>query len=135
LLLGGLTAGALGANFAGPGWLAILIILGGILGFLLSIGNDDFGGRFGMDSGALVYGIVAVVIGMLILLFSGYTHFRGADRSVVGGIVLIVLGAVGWAVVGGWVLVAIGSVLAVLAGLLLCAEVLLGGSRSRGTTA
>jgi hypothetical protein len=113
----------------------ILVILGGILGFLLSIGSDDFGGRFGMDSGALVYGIIAVVVGMLILLFSGYTHYRGADRTLVGGIVLIVLGAVGWAVVGGWVLVAIGSVLAVLAGLLLCAEILLGESRTHGSTA
>ncbi|MCI4331078.1 MAG: hypothetical protein L3K19_04445 [Thermoplasmata archaeon] len=112
---------------------AILIILGGILGFLLSFGPGRFGGRFGSDGGAFVYGIVAVVLGLIILLCSGYTHYRGVNSSLVGGIVLIVLGAVTWAVVGDWVLVAIGAVLVVLAGLVLAAEVLLGQGRSQGT--
>jgi hypothetical protein len=111
----------------------ILVILGGILGFLLSLGDQGFGPRFGMDSGALVYGIVAVILGFLILVFSGYTHFRGADRSIVGGVILIVLGVIAWAVVGGWVLVAIGAVLAVLAGLLLCFELLLSENRTHGS--
>jgi hypothetical protein len=108
---------------------AILMILGGILGFLLSLGSERFGGQLGGDAGAFVYAIVAVVLGLLVLLFSGYTHYRGTDRSLVGGIVLIVLGAIGWEVVGGWLLVAIGSVLAVLAGLILTVEALLGESR------
>lgn len=112
---------------------AILIILGGILGFLLSFGPVGMGDRFGADSSALVYGFIAVILGLLILVFSGYTHYRGAVRSLTGGIILIVLGAVTWAIVGGWVLVAIGAVLAILAGLLLAFEAMVGQSRPRGT--
>jgi hypothetical protein len=110
---------------------AILIILGGILGFLLSLGSEDFGGRFGSDGGALVYGIVAVVLGILILLFSGYTHYSSATSSLTGGIILLVLGAITWAVVGGWLLVLLGSILAVLAGLILTVEALVGEGRGR----
>jgi uncharacterized membrane protein YesL len=112
---------------------AILIILGGILGFLLSFGSDEFGGQLGADSSALVYAIVAVVLGLLILLFSGYTHYRAASRSLVSGVILIVLGAVAWEVVGGWILVALGALLAIVAGLILTVEALLGESRIRVT--
>jgi hypothetical protein len=111
----------------------ILIILGGVFGFLLSLGSDGFGDRFGSDSGAAVSGFIAVVLGLLVLLFSGYTQYRGSATSLTSGVILIVLGAVGWAVVGGWVLVVIGSLLAVLAGLILAVEALLGQSPSRTT--
>jgi hypothetical protein len=114
---------------------AILIILGGILGFLLSLGSEDFGGRFGSDGGALVYGVVAVVLGLLILVFSGYTHYRGASTSLGAGLVLIVLGAITWAVVGGWLLVLVGAILTVLAGLILTVEALAGSGRSQARSA
>jgi Ca2+/H+ antiporter len=109
---------------------AILIVVGGLLGFLLSFGSDEFGRQFGLDSGAFAYGVLAVVLGLLILVFSGYTHYRGAPRSVVGGIVLIVLGAIAWEVVGGWVLVALGSLLTVIAGIVLAVEALVSEARS-----
>jgi len=108
---------------------ALLIVLGGIFGFLLSLGRGMYGGPFMGDSGALVYGFIAVVLGLLILVFSGYTHFQGVQSSLTGGIVLIVLGAVTWVVVGGWILVAVGALLAILAGIVLAAEVLAGQSR------
>ena len=113
---------------------AVLIVLGGILGFLLSLGNGGFGERFGSDLGAATYGAIAVILGLLILLFSGYTQYRGPHRSLTGGIVLIVLGVIGWSIVGGWVLVAIGSVLTLLAGLILTIEALLGDTRLRSTS-
>ena len=103
---------------------ALLIILGGIVGFLLSWGPGGFGPRFGV-AGAAVYGFVAILLGLIILVFSGYTHFRGVATSLEGGITLLVIGVVTWVLVGSWVLVALGSFLTVLAGLLLTVQVLL----------
>lgn len=101
---------------------AVLIIFGGILGFLLSFGPGGFGGRPGAASAAPLYGIVAVVLGLIILVFSGYTHYQGVERTLTGGVILIVMGAVSWAIVGGWLLVSLGSLLTILAGLLLGIE-------------
>jgi hypothetical protein len=101
----------------------ILVILGGILGFLLSFAPGGLGMRNQFEAGALVYGVLAVIFGLVIVVFSGYTHYRGVQRNLTGGVILIVLGAVTWIVVGGWVLVAVGSFLAVLSGFLLMAEV------------
>jgi hypothetical protein len=107
----------------------ILIILGGILGFLLSFGPERFGGVYNGVAGALLLGLIAVVFGLVILAYSGYTHIRGANHSLSGGIILVVLGAVTWIVVGGWLLVAVGSFLAVLAGLVLIAQIILSDPR------
>jgi hypothetical protein len=112
----------------------ILIILGGILGFLLSFGPERFGGMYNGAAGALLLGLVAVIFGLVILAYSGYTHIRGADHSLSGGIVLLVLGIVTWIVVGGWLLVAVGSFLAVLAGLILIAQILFSDPRFQLTT-
>jgi hypothetical protein len=109
---------------------AILIILGGIVGVLLSLGHGGFGDRFDSGAATVVYGFIAVVLGLILLVFSGYTHYRGVDSSLTGGIILTVMGVVAWVVVGDWVLVALGSFLAVLAGLILVAEALLGTPRS-----
>jgi len=110
----------------------ILVILGGILGFLLSFGPRGYGpgypGYYGSVD-ALVFGVLAVIFGFMILAYSGYTHLRGAERNLTGGVVLIVLGAVTWIVVGGWLLVAVGSFLAVVAGLVLLAQVLTADAR------
>jgi hypothetical protein len=110
----------------------ILVILGGIVGFLLSFapGGFEMGDRFA--AGSLVYGVVAVVLGLIILVFSGYTHYRGLATDATGGVILLVLGVVTWIIVGDWVLVAAGSFLAVLAGLLLLVEVVLASNRSQG---
>ncbi|MCI4324038.1 MAG: hypothetical protein L3K03_08540 [Thermoplasmata archaeon] len=102
----------------------ILVILGGILGFLLSIGPNGYGPRFDGAVDALVLGLLAIVFGVLILVYSGYTHYQGVDRSVTGGLILVVLGIVTWVVVGGWVLIAAGSFLTVVAGLALMFQVM-----------
>jgi len=109
------------------------VILGGILGFLLSIGPGGYGPRFDGSYDAFVLGAVAVIMGLVILVFSGYTHLRGAERSATGGIVLVVLGILTWIVVGQWVLVAAGSFLTVVAGLVLLAQLLTSDSRFWGT--
>jgi hypothetical protein len=111
---------------------AVLVILGGVVGFLLSLApGSDFGARGNGAFGALVYGVLAVIFGLIILAFSGYTHYRGVESNLTGGLLLVVLGVVTWIVVGGWVLVAAGSFLAVLAGLLLMLEVFLSDNRIR----
>jgi hypothetical protein len=112
----------------------LLVILGGILGFLLSLGPHGFGDRFGDSGGALLFGILAVIFGLVILVFSGFTHFSGVERNMTGGLILAILGIVTWVVVGDWLLVAVGSFLAVLAGLVLIAEVLMSDSRIRVTS-
>jgi hypothetical protein len=112
---------------------ALLIVLGGIFGFLLSLGRGMYGGPFMGSSGAFAYGFIAVVLGLVILVFSGYTHFQGATSPLTGGLILIVLGAITWAVVGGWLLVAVGSLLAILAGIILTANSLSGQTWVRPT--
>ncbi|MCI4342143.1 MAG: hypothetical protein L3K11_07220 [Thermoplasmata archaeon] len=110
----------------------ILVILGGILGFLLSLGPHGFGDdRIASSVGSLLLGVLAVIFGVIILVYSGFTHFGGVDRSLSGGLILIVLGIVTWILVGDWVLVAVGSFLTVLAGLVILAELLLSDSRIR----
>jgi hypothetical protein len=113
----------------------ILVILGGLVGFLLSLGPEGFGPRFEGAFGALVMGAVAVVFGLVILVFSGYTHFRGVDRNLTGGLILFVLGVVTWVAVGDWALVALGSFLTVLAGLVLVAQVMLADPLARANRA
>jgi hypothetical protein len=111
----------------------ILVILGGILGFLLSLGPRGFGPAYYGPVYAGVFGALAVILGAIILVYSGFTHLRGAERNLTGGVVLVVLGVVTWIVVGYWVLVAVGSFLAVVAGLVLLAEVLFADPQFRGT--
>ncbi|MGA9840613.1 MAG: hypothetical protein WBF81_04730 [Thermoplasmata archaeon] len=102
----------------------ILVILGGILAFVLSIGPYGYGPRFGAADFAILAAL-AIVFGIVILVYSGVTHFRGAEQNVTGGIVLIVLGIVTWVVAGAWLLVAVGSFLTVLAGAVLLLWILM----------
>jgi|GEM_PF-516098 hypothetical protein len=108
----------------------ILVILGGILGFFLGFGPYGYGPygygpRFGVVDVA-VLAVLAIVFGLVILVFSGYTHLRSADQSVTGGLILMVLGLITWVIAGLWILVAVGSFLAVMAGLVLVLWILLG---------
>jgi hypothetical protein len=107
----------------------LLVILGGILGLLLSYGPYGYGPygygfRYGMVDIA-VLAALAIIFGLGILVYSGITHFRSADRSLTGGLVLMVLGIVTWVIAGFWLLVAVGSFLTIVAGLVLVALVLL----------
>jgi hypothetical protein len=112
----------------------ILVILGGILGFLLSIGPNGYGPRFYGGADVLVLGLLAIVFGFVILVYSGFTHYQGVDRSVTGGLVLLVLGIVTWIVVGGWFLIAAGSFLTVVAGLALIFQVVVSEPSGKTTS-
>jgi len=110
----------------------VLVIIGGIVGFLLSLApGAGFGARGDFVAGAAIYGFVAVILGLIIIVFSGYTHYRGVESNLTGGLILIVLGVVTWIIVGGWVLIAAGSFLAVVAGLILMLEVLVSMPQNR----
>ena len=103
----------------------ILVILGGILGALLSGAPFRYQMPFyGMWS-AVVLGVLAIIFGLIILAYSGATHFSGVQRNLAGGVILVVLGVITWVVVGAWLLVAIGSFLTIIAGLLLLGELVL----------
>jgi amino acid transporter len=109
----------------------ILVILGGILGFFLSfapygVGVCGYGQHYCGSAYVVVIAALAVLFGLVILVYSGFTHLRGAERSLTGGVVLVILGIIPWVIAGGWLLVALGSFLTVLAGLILLAEILLG---------
>jgi hypothetical protein len=112
----------------------VLVMIGGIVGFLLSFAPGGFGIGDRFAASAIVYGILAVVFGLIILVFSGYTHYRSLETGPTGGVILVVLGAITWIIVGGWALVVAGSFLTVLAGLLLLAEVALADMRTRPRT-
>jgi hypothetical protein len=107
----------------------ILIVLGGLLGALLSFAPV----REGMPNdgawSAVVLGTLAVIFGLVILVYSGVTHLSGVQRNLTGGVVLLVLGLVTWVVAGEWLLVAVGSFLTVVAGIVVLAELFLSGTR------
>jgi hypothetical protein len=96
----------------------ILVIVGGILGFLLSYGPYGYGPRFGLANVA-VLAAVAVVLGLVILVYSSYSHLQGAHQNMTSGVALLVLGLVTWVIAGAWLLVAVGSFLTVMAGVVL----------------
>ncbi len=109
----------------------VLIIIGGILGFFLSfapygVGVCGYGPHYCGSAYALVIAVLAVIFGLVILVYSGFTHYRGAERNLTGGVVMVVLGIIPWIIAGGWLLVAVGSFLVVVAGLILLAQILLG---------
>jgi hypothetical protein len=95
----------------------ILVILGGIVGFLLRYHVYGYGPRYGMLDVA-VMATLAVIFGLVILVFSGYTHLRSAEQNLTGGVALMVLGVITWVIAGAWMLVAVGAFLTVVAGLL-----------------
>jgi hypothetical protein len=101
-----------------------LVVLGGVLGFLLSFGPYGYGPRFGVAN-LVVIAALAVIFGIVIVIYSGITHLRSPERSLTDGLVLMVLGIVTWVIAGEWLLVSLGSFLTVLAGVVLVVLVLL----------
>jgi len=108
----------------------ILIIVGGILGFFLSFGPYGYRPNLGTID-LIVLAILAVIFGILILMFSGYTHYQGLGQGLSGGIAFIVLGIITWAIAGAWLLVVLGSALTLIAGLVLVIMVLMRGPNHR----
>jgi hypothetical protein len=102
-----------------------LIILGGIVGLLFRWGAYAGDAPAYVTTYIVVVAELAVLFGVIILVFSGFTASRGLEQNPTGGIVLLVLGIVTWAIVGGWFLVVIGSLLTVMSGLVLILLVVL----------
>lgn len=107
----------------------ILVILGGLLGFLLSLAPEGSGTHLYGVFNALVLGVLAIIFGIVILVYSGFTHLRDPERNLTGGVVLVILGIITWVIAGDWLLVALGSFLTVVAGLILLALVLMGNPK------
>jgi hypothetical protein len=107
-----------------------LVLLGGLLGLLLGYGRYDYGFRYGpVDTAVLA--VLALILGVVILVSSGITHYRGPERSTTGGVVLVVLGIVSWAIAGELFLVGLGAFLTILAGVILFLVVMLEAPRGQ----
>ncbi len=108
----------------------ILIIIGGILGFFLSFAPNGYGPNVSL-LGSLGLAIAAIILGIIIMIFSGYTHYQGHGRGWVGGIGFIVLGILAWVVGGAWTVILIGSILTILAGLIVVIMLLVHGTKNQ----
>lgn len=96
----------------------ILIIIGAFLGFFLSFLPNGYGPDYS-TVGLFVVAVLAFIFGVVILIFSGYTHFQGVGRGLGGALAFLVLGILTWAIAGRLLLVAVGAFFTVVAGLVL----------------
>ncbi|HEV2450159.1 MAG TPA: hypothetical protein VGU43_07125 [Thermoplasmata archaeon] len=103
------------AVLAGLG--GLLVILGGLIGFIAGIANGIGSHSVLPGLGGLEYGIAAIVIAVLIWMVAGFTHYARPQNRFVAGIGLLVLGLIVWFFFSG-ILYDIGGVLTALAGLI-----------------
>lgn len=96
----------------------ILIVIGGFLGFFLSVLSNGYAPHYNLGT-SFVVATAAVLLGIVILIFSGFTRYRGAGQGMVAALAFLILGAITWFVAGGWLLVVLGAFLTILAGLIL----------------
>ncbi len=102
-------------GLVGGGLILIDGLLAGVDGtILLLIGNGH------RALGLWEHSILLLLVGALIVFFTFLGRFRGADRSLASGAVLVVLVVAGWLVLGltSGLLSLIGSLLALVAGVL-----------------
>jgi|GEM_PF-6094390 intracellular septation protein A len=99
-----------------------IVVLGGILEFLIATVQGLATLKVRTIVGGFVDGIVALVLGLLVLAMTFYAHRGSRDRAVVGGVVLVVLGALVWFLVSSYLIAVLGGVLAFLGGLLFVLE-------------
>jgi len=96
---------------------AALLFVQGIVDLLLgviSLAVKHPGPAFGVFD----QGVILVVVGIIVAFFAAVGRLRGEGRSVVAGVVLIVLALVGWIALGfgSGILALLGSVLIVVSG-------------------
>jgi hypothetical protein len=103
------------AVLAGLG--GLLMILGGIIGFFRGVAQGVLSHSVTLGFSALTYGIAEVILGLLILVVAGFTHFAGAGSRVGEGLILLILGLVAWFLFPG-ILLELGAILTALAGLI-----------------
>jgi hypothetical protein len=99
----------------------LLILLGGIVGFLRGVAVGLTAHQVGPGFDGLELGFVAGVLGILILVVSGYSQVSRPRGHLGEGIILLVLGLAAWLFIGG-LLETVGGFLAALAGLILLVE-------------
>lgn len=104
----------------------ILVLLGGLLAFLMGVIRGAAVSGFGPIAGALGALLVAAIFGFLIVFTSRPRFLWWPGRRLFNGVLLVVLGVLTWFLVGGSVLVEVGAILAILAGILLPFEGLIG---------
>ncbi len=103
----------------------VLIIVGVLIGGLIAGLGDLIAGNGRGFAGLIYAGVIDLVLGLLILVFTSYSRSHPPPDKAGGGVVLIVLAAIVWFFAGGslyFIFVVLGAVLALLAGILFLLE-------------
>ncbi len=100
----------------------VLAILGGFIDFILGVAHAFFAYSPGPLVQGVAAGLISTVLGILMLVFTGYSRAGVRDHAMVGGIVLILLGVISWFLLGRSLFVVLAAVLAFLAGLVFLLE-------------
>jgi hypothetical protein len=96
-----------------------LVALAGLVSLVVGAIDLAIGRYFGaLNAGT--EGIVLLVIGGLAMLFAYLSHRTWKDRPIVGGVLLVVIAALGWGVLGlgANVIALVGAIFVFLAGVL-----------------
>jgi hypothetical protein len=98
---------------------ALLLVLEGLVDLVSGVVFVALGHGF-RAVGVVEQSFLFVVVGLLIGFFAFFGRSRGDDRSVVAGVVLIVLVVLGWLALGftSGILALLGSVFVLVAGIL-----------------
>jgi hypothetical protein len=96
----------------------ILVLLGSVFTFFFGIvyAAVDRSLREGLGSTATA--LEQLVFGVLLLFFIAFAGSRSTDRSIAGGVVVVVVSVIGLLLIGSGVLVLVGFVLTLVAGIL-----------------
>lgn len=111
-----------------------LVVLAGLVSLVVGAVDLAMGRLFGAMS-AGTEGVVLLVIGGLALLFAYLAHRAWKDRPIVGGVLLVVIAALGWGVLGlgANVIALVGAIFVFLSGVLFLVEPLKSGVTSAAT--
>lgn len=102
----------------------VLILLGVFIGVLFAGLFSLFTFHAGSLLGAAYQGAIDVVLGFLILIFTGYARSHPPPDKAIGGVVVLILAVIAWYVSSSafLVFVTIGSILAGIGGLIFLLE-------------
>lgn len=103
----------------------LLVLVGVLIGAILGGIGDLITGNGRGFAGLLYAGVIDLVLGLLILVFTAYARSHPPPDKAAGGVVLIVLSAIVWFFSGGswyYILVVLGAILGLLSGLLYVLE-------------
>lgn len=106
----------------------VLILIGGFVAFLLSLGASGLTGGSAAGHGSWLLLAGTLILGFLVLLTCRPRLFWWPGRRLFNAVILVVLGLVTWVAFGGFAVTAIGALLTVAAGVVLPLEGLLTGT-------